>query len=843
MKKKVLSLLLASAMIASMAACGNDSNTPASSDVSASGSTSTEESSSETEQVVDDNATYTYNLGISEFPTNWNPHQYQTNTDNEYMMQYLSSQFYDFDFNDTMDGYELVPRMATGDPVDITADYVGKYGVEEGDTAKVWKIPLRDDLKWEDGTPITAYDFVTSAKLVLNPVAHNYRADSQYSGNKSVYNAKAYAYQGQTVYVTPMVDMDAGTYVDMADLVTNDDGVYTVNGGEVVFNLNDGCNWSSNSLTDYHDAGYFTNAGWDEVIVPAADEDGFVKVTEDVWTALTDIIATLQGKDSFDAYAADAGDYAYQEWEEFCYVGETYGEMDFSEVGFFALSDTELCLALEKPLSGFMLLYSLTDSWLVNEKLYTECESVTDGVYNNTYGTSVETTISYGPYKLTAFQADKQYTLEKNTNYFEGNGDGLYQTTAIVFNSVGEAATRLEMFLSGQLDSYGLTKEDMEAYSTSDYTYYTDGDSTFFIALNPDFDALKSAQEALGANYNKTILTIKEFRQALAYAVDRSAFALAASPLNGPAFGVFSSTIISQPEIGETYRSTEQAKWVLANFWGLADDIGDGKMYATVDDAVESITGYNLAMAKEYFDKAYDMAIEQGIMKEGDTVAIMIGTPNSTSSFYNGGYDYLVNCYTDAVKGTKLEGKLEFSRDDTLGNGFSDALKSNKVDMLFGVGWTGSALDPYGLMEAYTSSNYQYDPSWDTTTDMLTITLDGKDYTASVWDWTQAIGGTVVTIKDADGNQSEFSAGTSDGIDEERFEILCALENAVLSTYDMIPLVGDASANLKGMQIQYYSEDYVFGPGRGGVRRMTYNYTDAEWDEYVASQGGTLNYN
>ena len=141
MKKKVLSLLLASAMIASMAACGNDSNTPASSDVSASGSTSTEGSSSETDQVVDDNATYTYNLGISEFPTNWNPHQYQTNMDNEYMMQYLSSQFYDFDFNDTMDGYELVPRMATGEPVDITADYVGKYGVEEGDTAKVWKIP------------------------------------------------------------------------------------------------------------------------------------------------------------------------------------------------------------------------------------------------------------------------------------------------------------------------------------------------------------------------------------------------------------------------------------------------------------------------------------------------------------------------------------------------------------------------------------------------------------------------------------------------------------------------------------------------------------------------------
>ena len=26
------------------------------------------------------------------------------------------------------------------------------------------------------------------------------------------------------------------------------------------------------------------------------------------------------------------------------------------------------------------------------------------------------------------------------------------------------------------------------------------------------------------------------------------------------------------------------------------------------------------------------------------------------------------------------------------------------------------------------------------------------------------------------------------------------------------------------------------------LRLMTYNYTDAEWDEYVAEEGGTLSY-
>jgi hypothetical protein len=30
--------------------------------------------------------------------------------------------------------------------------------------------------------------------------------------------------------------------------------------------------------------------------------------------------------------------------------------------------------------------------------------------------------------------------------------------------------------------------------------------------------------------------------------------------------------------------------------------------------------------------------------------------------------------------------------------------------------------------------------------------------------------------------------------------------------------------------------------GFGGVKYYTYNYDDAQWDEFVASQGGTLNY-
>ena len=77
---------------------------------------------------------------------------------------------------------------------------------------------------------------------------------------------------------------------------------------------------------------------------------------------------------------------------------------------------------------------------------------------------------------------------------------------------------------------------------------------------------------------------------------------------------------------------------------------------------------------------------------------------------------------------------------------------------------------------------------------------------------------------------------------DKRITVLGALESAVLMHYDFVPLMGDSSALLKGMKVEYYTEDEVFPMGRGGVKYMTFNYTDAEWDAYVAEQGGTLNY-
>ena len=765
--------------------------------------------------------TYTYNAALTEFPTVWDPLRQQTATDGD-LSDVLGNGLFGFDFNETMDGYVIVPNAAADYPVDVTAEYVGdKWAIAEGETARAWRVTVREDLKWEDGTPITAADFVTSAQLRLNPEAQNYRADSFYSGNLVITGAEAYAKAGTESDTSYAAYMAITGDADIAALLAN-------HGTEAGY-----INWA-NSFGDTYD---FATKTW-----TGAAENAVVE------TGLT--VAEL-----YEFYTVGAGA-AYATWADAetlkgwaldeLFVKYTYPEASWDNVGFVQSGDYSFDLILTKALQGFYLYYSMTDTWLVKADLYEACTTITDGVYNNTYGTTLDTTISWGPYKLADFQSDKIYVLERNENWygFNDNADW-YPATTINYNMVKEASTRHEMFLSGQLDTFGLDKDHIAEYATSDYTYYSEGDSVFAMVFNPDLEALKTNQAAAGENINKTILTVKDFRTAMSLSLDRSKFILACDPTSFPAFALYGSQIVADPDNGIFYRTTDVAKDVVLNFWGLADEVGEGKTYATVDEAIDSISGYNLEMAKQYFDAAYDQAIADGLMDEDDVVQIIIGTPNTTSAFYNAGYDFLVNNYTEAVKGTKLEGKLTFTRDGTLGNGFSDALRNNQVDMLFGVGWTGSTFDPFGLMEAYTSTTYQYDPAWDTTTDKLEITLGGEVFEATVWDWTKAISGTPVKgINKTTGAEVElsFPYSTDAEASAKRFEILGALENCVLMHYDFIPIMGDASAFLKGMKFEYCTEDEVFPMGRGGLKRITFNYSDAEWAAFVAEQGGTLNY-
>jgi ABC-type transport system substrate-binding protein len=451
--------------------------------------------------------------------------------------------------------------------------------------------------------------------------------------------------------------------------------------------------------------------------------------------------------------------------------------------------------------------------------------------------------------------------LERNENwhgYAEEEHADQYQTTGITYTVVTEDATVLEMFLKGEIDSYGLRADDMADYISSKYTYFNDSESTWFVAMNPDLEALTSVQSTTtpvttGNTVIKTPLTITEFRQALSYSLDRTAFIVACNPTSGVAKALLSSMMISDPDGGVSYRSTEEAKDAILEFWGLADEVGEGKEYATKDEAIESITGYDPAGAKTLFTTAYNIAVENGYITEEMIASgkwelqIMIGASNWSSKFYSNGYDFLTKNWISAVEGTPWEGHLTFVKSGNLGSSdFANALRESRVDLLFGVGYSGSMFDPYSFMDVFTGS-LQYDSSTDKTKVMVDIEVDGQTLRASLYDWiSECLQGNAITAYVVvDGAVTDQTVSISAGLNDEnslRLKIMAKCEVAILNLCNLMPLMTDASASLRCMRITYKTEDYILGVGRGGLQYYTYTMTDESFADFVASQGGTLNY-
>jgi oligopeptide transport system substrate-binding protein len=755
--------------------------------------------------------TYTFNQAVGDFPQVWNPHRCVTAADAE-LLSYLSAGLYAFDLNKNGDGFKLEACMASDLPADITAELAGTYGITEGDARRAYAIPLRRDLCWQDGSPITAKDFVESARRLLDPAADNPQAAMFCEGDLILTGAARYRDQAQPIHLENAVN----ARYTMEDLRLNEEGVYcTPEGQTVALALDYPLEFLLYGETlrfyvEAYGAKCFDLRYWDSLL-SRMDRDGLIPLTEDSYLLFEGLVTGNPGW----------GDTSETLPDYFVYHAPA-PPVPWEEVGIFARDEYELALVLQEPLEGFDLLYALTDCWLVNTELYDACAGTVKGRYISSYGTSPETTMSCGPYILQEYRKTDFCYLTRNPLFFALNSREnrpFYQTTDIVIQYVSDPQDQLQRFLAGELDNCLLPEEGREAYGDSPFCRSIPGDTSYLMVFNPDFDALTRSQEAAGAHVNKTILTLPDFRKAMSLALDRTAFCEAVSPSNRPALTLFTPLIIADLSDGIPYRSTPQAKAVVSELWGSS----------------AASMGYDPEEAGKLFDSAWQQALDAGYVDSDSVVELCIGLP-SDSEFYRRGCALLTEQFTRAVRGTKLDGRLRFTRLDNLGSDCYSALKENRVDMLFGVGWAGSPLDPHGLMEAYLSDAYRYDPAWDTAKVRLTVAIHGESFTASIMDWYEIMCGGTRSVTGSDGTALEFSCG-AEGNPGTRLDILAALEAAVLRNYDVIPLSEGQTRELWGEQVRLPAEDYIFGLGFGGVKYLTYEYSDREWADHLAGGG------
>ena len=170
--KKALSLLLVAALsISVLAGCGKKNPQPP----AGGGSQSTSAGGSQTR------AGGTLNLAFSEDIDTLNPHMERSSTDSEIIW--------------SVGGvlYRIMP--GDGTPYKIVPEYAESAPEMMDTEGKVWKIKVRDDAKYADGSPMTAEDFVYSIKMYYDPLLLN--APGTTLDESGIYIVKATEYMTQ----------------------------------------------------------------------------------------------------------------------------------------------------------------------------------------------------------------------------------------------------------------------------------------------------------------------------------------------------------------------------------------------------------------------------------------------------------------------------------------------------------------------------------------------------------------------------------------------------------------------------------------------------------------------
>ena len=824
---------------------GSDSVAPSSDSGTGDSSDSQPISSSEQQSAGNDNypatggwedpKTYTFKDFLTVCPSNWNELTYQDSNDTE-IMGYIGGSFfrfnYKFDDNDNIKPGEFeVEFDAVEDIEDVTLDYVGSTTFEndipeDADSGYAYKFTLRNDLKWDDGTPIKAADFVYTMQQQEDPLFQNYRADSYYNGATVIHNAMGYVKQGQSGYFQAKevykgvysTDLDANLIFHCAAPLAENDP-YSGKSSYIVSYLGNYIDYiAANGLAWLLDA-----LGWGSPITQA-QFDALEGHT------LADIKADATLKGYWDTligwWQTDPG-----EELDFFVANYTYPAMTFDKVGIFqGDNDLELIVVLDNSLDllkddgslSYHAAYEFGSLPVVKRDLYeaNKHQPTTDGgLWTTTYNTSLESTASWGPYKLSEFQAGKGYTLVRNNQWYGYNMQQYadqYQTDIIDVEVIANWSTAFLKFQEGDIQSINIDVSVSDQYKNSERAVFTASDFVGSMQLQSNVEKLAERSDA---DHNKMLLKYVEFRKALSLAIDRADYNDKCTTASLAGFGLFNSMHYYDVANGGVYRNTDVAKEVICEVYGV-----NVNAYDSLDEAYNAVTGYNLELARELLTDAYEKALTAGEITATDKVVLTLGTAEDTISTRRV-FDYLNETFQNLAVGTPLEGRLELEFDTHWGTKWADDFRSGLYDICTG-GWTGAAWNPGYFLLAYLSPDYMYSKGWDTSKAMLTFNpyKDGNDdhiYTMSLIEWYNCLNG-------KSGAPHNWADGKVDT--EVRLNIIAALEAEILKVYYSVPISYSFSASLVSYKIEYISRTYNTFMGYGGIRYIRYVYDDVAWE-------------
>lgn len=324
------------------------------------------------------------------------------------------------------------------------------------------------------------------------------------------------------------------------------------------------------------------------------------------------------------------------------------GKAKWEDVGIKAIDKNTLQFELEYAILETDALISLSYSALVHPGLYDKFMNADKT--ETKYGTSLESTPSFGAYVLKEWVPDQYYVVEKNKDSALVN---VYTPDKIEMRVVEEPATVFQLFEKGEIDYANVPQPNLDRYAEDPRLVYEEDGGVLQLNINMTSKA-------------QPVLTDVNFRKALFYAIDRQKIAKDIGKTHKPAAYVMGSPMTIKP--GVTYRGTNEAKAIIPKDNGKDDKL-----------------------ALELFNKAYEANGNKKISIElqyGDT-----GEQNKLRS------EFLKNSLETLFGKDKFELKLK-AVPWQVGN---DNMKKGDYDLGFMLWGGGNPFNPWSKMQVYTS--------------------------------------------------------------------------------------------------------------------------------------------
>lgn len=730
--------------------------------------------------------------------------------------------------------YGRFPRMAASEPVDVNGDGI------------TWEITLRDDLQFEDGTPINAETYNYSWQQLLSPYLLNDRASNLF-GSTYLPLVNAQSYHTQLV-----PDKDAAGFEKYTvGLGTSSEVVYArANSHQGVDSYGDAIYTPEPSSYDTlvgpegelpyvaNWSAYGTYAGskngWVlQNIAGSAfrlDADGNLLAPTAGWTLDGEDVPVINAEGSapavnyvglYPAFADEDGNQPELDANGIPVGGEfTYEdavEVPWSDVGFEVVGPLTFRVTLTQAKTDWDVKGALTSgiTGVVHPVQY--AAGLNEAGTLTTYGTIDNPLISYGPYKLVTWQDDVVFVYEINENHFAADD---YRIKRVRFDVINDQSIAVDEFKAGRLDVASASGDYYQEFQDSPYLRLSPITTFFRFAFN-----VRGKPTTEDGEYAQNpILVYEDFRKAFYFAIDREEFVTTVRPPGVP----------TQTFLGPVYLATE-----FASVSYRASDAGVG----VSADLYPETYGYNPVQAKELFDAAYAQAVADGNITNGSVVAV------EYKYFTNDANDKIAEWTKSTVEAIFGTDKFRLDLAGVSSAALSAAWDSGDFDVTFG-GWQGLQFNAASMLGQVYNSNltYMLEIGFDTGNTEVTVNLAASKAALEAW---IADYGTIAEPTDAqtasydswvallakfEGNNLtvtynelfNYAYGELYNARDVNYEgkvddfnrIAAALESVLLDQMIAIPLFTNVSAAVYSSRIVFEADSYHAWMGWGGLKYM-----------------------